>query len=258
MFYSSSAKTLVVSFIGMATQEVGIRPTVNVVLKPDTETLDEVVVVAYGTAKKESLTGSVSVVDAKKIEQRISTSVTGALEGSAPGIQVNNSYGEPGASPSIRIRGFGTISTTTGAADPLYVVDGVPFDGNISDLNSADIESMSVLKDAASSALYGNRAANGVVLITTKKGKEYGKTSISLSTNQGIYNRGIAEYDRLGADQWMESQWTGLKNYAMTLSSLGLNEADAGVYATQHLIGDLVKRIFMMLLIMLCLMPMEG
>lgn len=238
----SSAKTLQVSFVGMQTQEVAIRLHVKVILKSDNELLDEVVVVAYGTAKKESLTGSISVVDSKKIEQRITTSVTSALEGSAPGIQVNSTYGEPGSSPSVRIRGFGTISTNAGAADPLYVVDGVPFDGNISDLNSADIESMSVLKDAASSALYGNRAANGVILITTKKGKEYGKTSISLSTNQGIYNRGIAEYDRLGTDQWMEAQWTGMKNYAMTLSSLGLNEAEASSYATQHLIGDLVKK----------------
>ena len=226
----------------MKSQELPVKSNVNVTLKTDSEQLEEVVVVAYGTAKKESLTGSVSVVDAKKIEQRITTSVTGALEGSAPGIQVNNSYGEPGSNPSIRIRGFGTISTNAGAADPLYVVDGVPFDGNISDLNSSDIESMSVLKDAASSALYGNRAANGVVLITTKKGKEYGKTSISLNVNQGIYNRGIAEYDRLGADQWMEAEWTGLKNYAMTLSSLQLNEADASLYASEHLIGDLVKK----------------
>lgn len=233
---------MVVSFIGLQTQEVAIKPIVNVVLKTDSETLDEVVVVAYGTAKKESLTGSVSVVDSKKIEQRIGTSVTGALEGSAPGIQVNNTYGEPGANPSIRIRGFGTISTQSGAADPLYVVDGVPFDGNISDLNSADIESMSVLKDAASAALYGNRAANGVVLITTKRGKEYGKTSISLSTNQGMYTRGIAEYDRLGADQWMEAEWLGLKHYAMSTPSLSMNETDAASYATQNLISSLVKR----------------
>jgi len=226
----------------MQSQEVGIRPTVKVVLKADAEVLDEVVVVAYGTAKKESLTGSVSVVDSKKIEQHIGTSVTGALEGSVSGVQVNNSYGEPGSTPSIRIRGFNTVSTSSGAADPLFVVDGVPFDGSISDLNASDIESMSVLKDAASAALYGNRAANGVILITTKRGKEYGKTSISLSLNQGIYNRGISEYDRLGANPWMEAEWTGMKNYAMTLSSLQLNDTDASAYATKNIIGDLVKR----------------
>ena len=156
----SSAKTLMISFIGLRTQEVAVARNLQIILKPDTETLDEVVVVAYGTAKKESLTGSVSVVNSKKIEKRISTSVTGALEGSAPGVQVNNTYGEPGSAPSIRIRGFGTL--VSGASNPLYVVDGVPFDGNIAEINSNDIESMSVLKDAASAALYGNRAANGV------------------------------------------------------------------------------------------------
>lgn len=187
----------------MQTQEVKVQPTVKVVLKSDAEALDEVVVVAYGTAKKESLTGSVSVVDSKKIEKRLTTSVTGALEGSAPGVQVNNSYGEPGSAPSIRIRGFGTL--VSGAAEPLYVVDGVPFDGNIAELNSNDIESMSILKDAASSALYGNRAANGVVLITTKSGRGSNKPSITLQVNQGIYNRGIPEYERLGADDWMEA-----------------------------------------------------
>lgn len=183
----------------MQSQEVSIKPTINIVLKPDTETLDEVVVIAYGTAKKESLTGSISVVDNKKIEKRITTSVTGALEGAAPGVQVNNTYGEPGKAPSIRIRGFGTL--VSGASEPLYVVDGVPFDGNMAELNSNDIASMSILKDAASAALYGNRAANGVVLITTKSGHATNKPSITLQMNQGIYNRGIPEYDRLDADR---------------------------------------------------------
>lgn len=205
----------------------------------DTEMLDEVVVVAYGTAKKESLTGSISVVDSKKIEKRITTSVTGALEGSAPGVQVNNTYGEPGKAPSIRIRGFGTL--VSGASDPLYVVDGVPFDGNIAELNSNDIESMSILKDAASAALYGNRAANGVVLITTKSGRGSNKPSITLQINQGIYNRGLSEYDRLGADQWMEASWKAMKNYAMT-GSLGLNEADAAAYATKNVITGYARR----------------
>ena len=235
----SNAKILMISFIGLHTQEVEIKPVLSIALKPDTETLDEVVVVAYGTAKKESLTGSVSVVNSKKIEKRISTSVTGALEGSAPGVQVNNTYGEPGSAPSIRIRGFGTL--VSGASNPLYVVDGVPFDGNIAEINSNDIESMSVLKDAASAALYGNRAANGVVLITTKSGRGVNKPSISLQINQGIYNRGIPEYDRLGADEWMETQWLALKNYTMT-GSMGLDAAAAAKYATEHIVGDYIHR----------------
>jgi TonB-linked SusC/RagA family outer membrane protein len=226
----------------MQSQEVAVRPNVRVTLKADSELLDEVVVVAYGTAKKESLTGSISIVDSRKIEQRIGTSVTGVLEGSSPGIQVNNSYGEPGTGPSIRIRGFGTMSTVAGAADPLYVVDGVPFDGSIADLNPVDIESISVLKDAASSALYGNRAANGVILITTKKGKEFGKTTISLAINQGIYTRGIEEYERLDADPWMEAQWISTKNYAKSLSTVGNDEAKAAAYATANLITESVKR----------------
>lgn len=228
-----------ISYIGMQTQEVLIKPNVKVFMKADAEMLDEVIVVAYGTAKKESLTGSISVVDSKKIEKRITTSVTGALEGSAPGVQVNNTYGEPGKAPSIRIRGFGTL--VSGASDPLFIVDGVPFDGNIAELNSNDIESMSILKDASSAALYGNRAANGVVLITTKSGRGSDKPSITLQINQGIYNRGISEYERLGADQWMEASWKAMKNYAMT-GSLGLGESDAAAYATKNIITGYARR----------------
>ena len=233
-----SANTLVVSCLGMQTQEVAVAPHVSVVLRINADALSEVVVVAYGTAKKESLTGSVSVVDNSKIENRISTSVTGALEGAAPGVQVNNTYGEPGSAPSIRIRGFGTL--VSGASNPLFVVDGVPFDGNIAELNSNDIESMSILKDAASAALYGNRAANGVVIITTKSGRSTGKLSITLQVNQGLYNRGIPEYERLDADRWMEVTWIAKKNAMMT--NLGMSESEAAAYATTHLIQESIGR----------------
>lgn len=222
----------------MQTQEVAIKPNLRVVMKSDAEVLDEVIVVAYGTAKKSSLTGAVSSVGTETIEKSISTSVTGALEGSAPGVQVNNTYGEPGSEPTIRIRGFGSVN---GSNTPLYVVDGAPFDGNISDLNSNDIESMTVLKDASSAALYGNRAANGVILITTKRAKTNDKPLVTFTTNHGAYTRGIKEYDRLDADRWMEAQWTGMKNYAMS-GQMALSASDAAAYATSNLIGDLVKR----------------
>lgn len=236
----SDKTTLTISFVGMETQEVRIQPgIIRITLEPDAELLDEVMVVAYGTAKRSSLTGAVSSVNSETIEKNIGTSVTGALEGSSPGIQVNNTYGEPGSEPSIRIRGFGSVN---GSNSPLYVVDGVPFNGNISDLNANDIESMTVLKDASSAALYGNRAANGVILITTKKAGKEGKPTVTFTTKHGAYTRGIKEYARLGADDWMEAEWTGLKNYAMSLSSLGYDEATASAYATEHLIGDLVKR----------------
>ena len=194
---------------------------------------------AYGTAKRQSITGSVAVVDSKKISDRISTTVTGALEGSAPGVQVNNSYGEPGATPKIHIRGVGTL--VKDADQPLYIVDGTPFEGNIAELNPGDIESMSVLKDASSAALYGNRAANGVVLITTKKAKFSTKPNISLKMDQGFYRRGIPEYDRLGPNEWMEASWIAMKNYALS-GGIASTEAAAGTFATEHLMGDFVKR----------------
>ncbi len=234
------ATQLTASYVGMVSKAMNITGNhVTIALHLDATNLDEVVVVAYGTAKRSSLTGAVESVNAATIERTISTSVTGALEGAAPGVQVNNTYGEPGSSPVIRIRGFGSVN---GSNAPLYVVDGVPFENSINDLNANDIESMTVLKDAASAALYGNRAANGVILITTKKAAANQKPTLTFTTNHGAYSRGIKEYDRMGADEWMEAQWTGMKNYAMSLEALSLNEQDAAAYATSHLIGDLVKR----------------
>lgn len=201
----ANAKTLVFSYIGMKTEEVPVKPEVNMSMSAGTETIEEAVVqVAYGAAKKSSLTGAVASVDAEKIENRITTDVTTALEGTVAGIQVNSSTAAPGESPTIRIRGIGTIN---GDQTPLYVVDGVPYDGDSADLNPSDIESVSVLKDAASAALYGNRASNGVVLITTKKGSNTGKIQMRFDTKQGIYTRGQGDYETLGPNDWMEMQW---------------------------------------------------
>ena len=162
----SNVKKATVSYVGYNSQTVDLADGIVVKLVSSSTSLDDLVVVAYGTTTKEALTGSVAVVGAKEIEDRPVTSVTSALEGNAPGVQVNNSTGTPGSAPSIRIRGFNSIN---GENNPLYVVDGIPFEGTINDINPADVESMSVLKDAASSALYGARGANGVVLITTRK-----------------------------------------------------------------------------------------
>ena len=236
---ASAGVKLVVSYVGMKTKTVTASNNMKVTLTPDDKNLEEVVVVAYGTAKRQSITGSVAVVDSKKISDRISTTVTGALEGSAPGVQVNNSYGEPGATPKIHIRGVGTL--VKDADQPLYIVDGTPFEGNIAELNPGDIESMSVLKDASSAALYGNRAANGVILITTKKAKFTTKPNITLKMDQGFYRRGIAEYDRLGPNEWMEASWRAMKNYALS-GGIVSTDAAAATYATQHLVPDLVKR----------------
>jgi len=190
------AKTIVFSFVGMKAIESPVTGSViDVKLESDVFGVDEVMVVAYGTAKKSSFTGSAAQIGSEQIELRPLSNVTGALAGVAAGVQVNPGSGQPGAGADVRIRGFGSINASS---SPLYVVDGVPYSGNISSINPNDIESMSVLKDAASTALYGSKAANGVVIITTKKGKA-GEGSITLSINEGITSRSIPEYDRVGA-----------------------------------------------------------
>lgn len=232
--------TLVFSFTGMKGQEVDItgKSVINIIMEPDLQLMDEVVVVAYGTATKASITGAVSAIDSKKIENRSLSSVTSVLEGASTGIQVNNTYGEPGSDPSIRIRGFASIN---GSNVPLYVVDGVAYSGNISDLNPQDIESLTVLKDAASAALYGSRASNGVVIITTKSGKSSSsKLNINATVNFGVYTRGIKEYERMSPNDWMETEWTGYKNYGV--SHLLYSEADAATFASTSVVPDIIKR----------------
>ncbi len=177
------------------------------------------------------MTGAISSVDSKQIAKRPVTSVASVLEGTTTGIQVNNTYGQPGSDATIRIRGFSSVN---GSNTPLYILDGVPFGGNISDLNATDIESISVLKDAASAALYGNRAVNGVILITTKKGKSE-RTSIHINVNQGMYNRGMKDYDRLGANDWMEAMWQGYRNQ---LLSNGKSLEEANKATNNNLIAE--------------------
>lgn len=137
-------------------------------MKSDSEVLDEVMVVAYGTAKKSSFTGSASVVSGEKISKMQTSNVSKSLEGAMAGVQISQSSGQPGASANIYVRGIGSISA---GKEALIVVDGVPYEGNLNQIAPNDIESMTVLKDAAANSLYGARGANGVVLITTKKGK---------------------------------------------------------------------------------------
>ncbi|MBQ0052823.1 MAG: TonB-dependent receptor [Bacteroidales bacterium] len=218
---------LVISSIGYTTITVPVngKAEVKVVIAPETEALDDVVVVAYGTAKKESVTGAVATVKAEAIEQRPISSVTNALEGTVSGVMVNSTYGEPGSDADVRIRGFGSVN---GSNAPLYIIDGVPFGGNVSDLNPQDIESLTVLKDATSAALYGSRASNGVILITTKRGKT-DKVTVNASINQGIYARGIADYSKLKPAEWMQVHFDGLVNGNMSSTGNSREEAIASV-----------------------------
>ena len=175
----------------MQAQEVAIKPNVRVSMKSDTKLLDEVIVVAYGTSKKSSFTGSAAVVKSEKIERMQTSDVTKALAGAVAGVQITTASGAPGSGTSIRVRGLGSINASS---EPLIVVDGSPYDGDLSMINSQDVEAMTVLKDAAANALYGARGANGVILITTKKGK-VGKATITVDAKWGSNSRGVPEYD---------------------------------------------------------------
>ncbi|MBK3517383.1 SusC/RagA family TonB-linked outer membrane protein [Carboxylicivirga marina] len=206
----NDATTLVFSFVGMTPQEIAYTGQTNIDVNMQSDAVDvgEVMVVAYGTAKKESFTGSAEVVAAEKLERRVAANVTKAIDGQIAGVQTTSGSGQPGSGASIRIRGFGSINSSNA---PLYVVDGVPYDGNLNAISNSDIESVTVLKDASAGALYGSRGANGVVLITTKKGKE-GKTSVELKVSHGFANRAIKPYETLNSEQYIEAVYQGYKN----------------------------------------------
>ncbi len=182
----------------------------NILLHPDSEALEETIVVAFGTATKESFTGSAAVVNEEKLAKSQVASITDALAGAVSGVQLTSSNGAPGASSTIRVRGFSSISA---GQSPLIILDGAPYDGDLSTINTADVASMTVLKDAASNALYGARGANGVIMITTKSAKR-GEAVVTLDAKVGVNTRALMDYDVLGnAAQYYEMHYTALDNY---------------------------------------------
>lgn len=207
---TSEGATLVFSYLGLKTQEVvvGGQSTINVSLQEDAETLEEVIVTAYGTTTKEAFTGSASVVGAGDLATRNVTSPVAAIEGRATGVQFTAASGQPGSSPGIVIRGVGTLN---GSSDPLIIVDGIQYEGDLNTINQEDIDSFTILKDAASTSLYGSRAANGVVLITTKSGKK-GEIKVTASTQYGLVSRAIPAYDQVTPGEYYEVMWEALKN----------------------------------------------
>lgn len=231
-------QTLVFSYIGMKTteQRVGNSSTINLLMEEDAESLEEVVIsVPYGTVKKEAFVGSAGLVKASDIEGRSLTNVAQALEGASPGIQFTPSSGQPGEAPSIRIRGIGSVTTSNA---PLYIVDGAIFTGDLSSLNSNDIENITVLKDASSTSLYGSGASNGVIMITTKKGRS-GKDRINLDVSQGISQRSLNEYPRLNAQQYYPMMWEAYRN-SLSISG-NTPEATANQTATDGIYNLLGK-----------------
>lgn len=203
--------TLVFSSIGYITVETPVKgkSTFHVLLDPDAKMLDETIVVAFGTATRESFTGSATVVKSDDIAKVQNSNPTRALEGMVAGVQMTTASGSLSASPSIQIRGISSISAGTA---PLYVVDGIPYDGDLNNINSADIESMTVLKDAASNALYGARGANGVIMITTKKARSRDAV-VTLDARVGVNSKALQSYDYItNPAQYYELHYAALYN----------------------------------------------
>ena len=225
---------LVFSSIGYITvkEAVNASMVLNIVMEPDTEHLEETIVVAYGTATKSSFTGSASMIGAETIESRVSTDITAALAGTTPGVQIISSSGDPAAGGgTVRIRGIGSMSASNA---PLYIVDGMPYDGSIADINPADVESMSILKDASASAIYGARGANGVVLITTKRASGSSDSKIRFDAKWGSNSRLIPQYDVItDPAQYYETHYMMMYNsqvYAGKSPSEAYAYADANLF----------------------------
>ncbi|WP_298947912.1 TonB-dependent receptor [uncultured Polaribacter sp.] len=222
------------SYIGYKKEERKISDSnqINVVLKADNTILDEIVVVAYGTQTKESIVGSVAVVANDVIEKQQVVSVTNALQGTVPGVNIVSAGGQPGDNPTIRIRGVGSINAD---ASPLIILDGTPYNGNINSISPDQIESMNVLKDASSTALYGSRGANGVILINTKKGKLNSATKITFRTSTGFANQAVEQHALLNTDDQMRYTWEAMKNSEVYVN--GATAAAAAQTATDNLIS---------------------
>ncbi|MEY4047099.1 MAG: hypothetical protein RL284_650, partial [Bacteroidota bacterium] len=253
----ANSTTLIISYTGYASKEIaiGASNTYNVMLEQEAIDLTDIVIVGYGTQSKKELTGSVSKITSETIARLPVTGVDQALQGQAPGVQVTSASGTPGASVSIRVRGPSSISAGN---QPLYVVDGIPINtGNYSqigvggqqtnalaDLNPADIESIDVLKDAAAASIYGSRASNGVVIITTKRGKQQ-KTQISLNTYRGTQEV-WKTIDPLTGPEYVALLQEGVKaRYGATVipSQLGLRnlDADPSTYPTTNWFNEIFQ-----------------
>lgn len=224
-------QTLVFSFVGLKTQELkAASAVVNVVLQSDVIGVDEVMVVGYGTTTKQSFVGTVNKISSEYIAAKSISNVSQSLAGEAAGVNVINTSGQPGTSATIRIRGFGSVN---GNRDPLYVLDGVPYNGSLNAINPNDIESTTILKDATATAIYGSRGANGVILITTKSGKS-GTSSIDIDIKTGVNVSQIPRYSTIKSpEQYIGLSWESLYNRGVATGN-----ANPEAYANDALFGD--------------------
>ena len=216
-------KNLNFSFVGMKPATLAARNGMVVRLETNTKAMDEVMVIAFGTAKKSSYTGSAKVVGSEDLEKSQVTSVTDALAGVVPGLQLTSSNGAPGSTSSIHVRGFSSVNA---GQEPLIILDGAPYSGDISNINPADVESITVQKDAASNALYGSRGANGVIMITTKKAKVGQDAVITVDAKWGANSRALRQYDVIqDPAQFYEMHYGALRDNYMVNKGMSANEA---------------------------------
>ena len=231
---SERTRLLTVSYLGYKTREVPItgHQALRIVLEPDVVAIDEVMVVAYGTGKKSTFTGSATVIKSESIEKIRTSDITQALQGQSSGVQVINSSGQPGDGASILIRGIGSVNASS---SPLYVVDGIAYDGYLNQINPADVESITILKDASATALYGSRAANGVIMITTKKGASE-KGQINFRSTFGFSSLAVDLPRALTSGEFVGLTWLAMKNGRTDANA---SEAEAAAYATDNLANEL-------------------
>ncbi len=230
-----STGTLVFSSIGYHSEEVAIdgQSTIRVALKPDNQSLEDAVVIAFGTKRKQDIVGSVTSVKSEILQNSQAASVTSALEGAVSGLQVISSTGQPGADASIYVRGIGSLSASNAA---LIVVDGVPYNGSISNINPQDIESITVSKDAVSNSLYGSRAAGGVVMVTTKSGAKT-SSNIQFNASAGVISRAYKDYAMVtDPGEFYRLTWYGLRN---TYMATGKDADVSAQAASESLLGSL-------------------
>ena len=230
----SNSNKVLFKYIGYEAKEVaaGTNNTINISLNPADQTLDDIIVVAYGKTSKAGYTGSASAVGKKEIEQSQVSSVSRLLQGVASGVQSVASSGQPGSDAAIFIRGIGSVNASS---SPLYIVDGAPYDGNLNSINPADIESINVLKDAASTALYGSRAGNGLIIITTKQGAKNQKAKIEARFTYGTSSRAVEDYKQVSTNDYFKLYWEALRN--QRLYSNKNTPENAASYATQNIVS---------------------
>ena len=229
-----------ITYVGMEPIEVTARPNMRIVLTSDQSSLDEVIVVAFGQAKKSAFTGSAAVIGAEKISAHTTSNVANTLVGSVPGLQMRGSSGAPGAGAgAMNIRG---ISSLYAGTDPLIIVDGAPYTASLSNIPTSDIESVTVLKDAASAALYGARGASGVILVTTKKGKNHDAV-INVDVKLGSNSRAIQDYDVISTpEEYMEAYYA--LRYNQRFYGQGYSATDAHAWANRQALSDVSYNVF--------------